>query len=270
MPVCTETNSAMQELTGVKYNLSVQNKDMTTALHKRDMKDTIAVLETLADGKNPFTQERLLKNIMTFQDGMKVTAKKDALLANTENKKRFTAMLRRHLSESGCRTLHTEGDADVLIVKAVVDSAVTHPTVFVGDDTDLLVLLCYHTKADGNDFRPETKANSSRVWNMLKVKVELGPEVCRNMLFLQFEDWGWKLSGNQVIPVTTDLPAAVAWKENAVSPGQINFPIKPDQINFAVRPGDGNFFFVFFLLVTSNEENIMLNCPKSIGRSEMN
>ena len=38
----------------------------------------------------------------------------------------------------------------------------------------------------------------------------------------------------------------VAWKENAVSPGQINFPIKPDQINFAVRPGDGNFFFVFF------------------------
>lgn len=208
MPVCTETNSTMQELTGVKYNLSVQNKDMTTALHKRDMKDTIAVLETLADGKNPFAQERLLKNIMTFQDGKKVTAKKDALLANTENKKRFTAMLRRHLSESGCRTLHTEGDADVLIVKAVVDSAVTHPTVFVGDDTDLLVLLCYHTKADGNDFRPEPKANSSRVWNMLKVKVELGPEVCRNMLFLQFEDWGWKLSGNQVIPVTTDLPAA--------------------------------------------------------------
>ena len=25
---------------------------------------------------------------------------------------------------------------------------------------------------------------------------------------MQFEDWGWKLSGNQVIPVTTDLPAA--------------------------------------------------------------
>lgn len=25
---------------------------------------------------------------------------------------------------------------------------------------------------------------------------------------MQFEVWGWKLSGNQVIPVTTDLPAA--------------------------------------------------------------
>ena len=84
--------------------------------------------------------------------------------------------------------MQAEGDADVLIVKTAVDSTVTHPTVLVGDDTDLLVLFCYHTKADGNDlyFRPEPKANSreSRVWNMLKVKAELGPTVCRNMLFL--------------------------------------------------------------------------------------
>ena len=125
---------------------------------------------------------------VTFQDGMKVTAKRDAFLANTEKKKRFIAMLQRYLSESGCRTLQAEGDADVLIVKTAVDSAVTHPTVLVGDDTDLLVLLCYHTKADGNDFdfRPEPKATSreSRVWNMLKVKAELGPVVFRNMLIL--------------------------------------------------------------------------------------
>ena len=121
---------------------------------------------------------------VTLQDGMKVTAKRDAFLANTEKKKRFIAMLQRYLSESGCRTLQAEGDADVLIVKTAVDSAVTHPTVLVGDDTDLLVLLCYHTKADGNDlyFRPEPKANSSfreiRVWNILKVKAEFGQAVC--------------------------------------------------------------------------------------------
>ena len=100
---------------------------------------------------------------VTFQDWMKVTAKKDAFLANTENKKRFIAMLQRHLSESGCSTLQAKGDADVLIVKTAIDSAVTHPTVLV-DDTDPLVLLCHHTKADGNDlyFRPEPKANSKR------------------------------------------------------------------------------------------------------------
>ena len=49
-------------------------------------------------------------------------AKKDAFLANTDNKKRFIAMLQRHLSESGFSTLQSEGDADVLIVKTAIDS----------------------------------------------------------------------------------------------------------------------------------------------------
>ena len=80
---------------------------------------------------------------------MKVTAKKDAFLTNEESKKRFIVMLRRHLSERDCCTLQTKGDADALIVKTAVNSAVTHPTVLVGDDTVLLVLLCCHTKADG-------------------------------------------------------------------------------------------------------------------------
>ena len=96
-------------------------------------------------------------------------------------------MLQRHLSESSCRTLQVEGDADVLIVKTAVDSAMTHPTVLVGSDTYLLVLLCCLTKADGNDlyFRAEPEANSreSRVWNMLKVKAELGPTCCFCMPF---------------------------------------------------------------------------------------
>ena len=124
---------------------------------------------------------------VTFQDGMKVTAKKDAFLANTDNKQRFITMLQRHLSEIGCHTLQAEGDADVLIVKIAVDSAVTHPTGLVGDNTDLLVLHCYHTRADSNDldFRPEPKANSKerRVWNLLKVKAELGPTCCFCMPF---------------------------------------------------------------------------------------
>ena len=47
--------------------------------------------------------------IVTFQDWTKVTAKKDAFLANRKNKKRFIAMLQRHLSKSGCRTFASWG-----------------------------------------------------------------------------------------------------------------------------------------------------------------
>ena len=53
MPACAETNRLMQELTGVQYNSGEQNKDMTKARQKRDMKDTLEILTTLID-RNPF------------------------------------------------------------------------------------------------------------------------------------------------------------------------------------------------------------------------
>ena len=73
-------------------------------------------------------------------------------------------------------------------MRAAVDSGQSTSTVLVGDDTDLLVLLCYHTDIHGCDvfFRPEPKTNVTRrrVWNIKKVKQQLGPEVCENLLFI--------------------------------------------------------------------------------------
>ena len=57
----------------------------------------------------------------------------------------------------------------------------------MGDDTDLLVLLIYHTKLIHNEifFIPEPKKNSKcRIWNVKQVKTELGSFVCKHILFL--------------------------------------------------------------------------------------
>ena len=59
---------------------------------------------------------------------MKVTMKRDAFLANTQNKKRFITLLRGHLEDSGCRTLQADEDADVLIVKTSISTAAESPT----------------------------------------------------------------------------------------------------------------------------------------------
>ena len=118
---------------------------------------------------------------------MNVTLKKDDFLANPKNKQRFINILSRFLQEDNCPTYHAEGDADVLIVKTAVESARERNTVFVGDDTDLLVLLCFYTSSDSFDlyFKPEPKANSGRrVWNAKKVKEQLGDGVCHDLLFL--------------------------------------------------------------------------------------
>ena len=124
---------------------------------------------------------------VTFTENMNVTLKKDTFLANPKNKQRFINMLSRFLQEDNCPTFHDEGDADVLIVKTAVESARERNTVLVGDDTDLLVLLCFYTRSDSFDlyFKPEPKANSRRrVWNMKKVKEQLGDDVCHDLLFL--------------------------------------------------------------------------------------
>ena len=51
---------------------------------------------------------------------------------------------------SYCQTKHARVDADVLIVKTAIASASTANTVLVGDDTDLLILLCYHAPLDSS------------------------------------------------------------------------------------------------------------------------
>ena len=123
---------------------------------------------------------------VTFTENMKVTLKKDNFPANPKNKQRFINMLSRFLQEDNCPTYHAEGDADVLIVKTAVESARKRNTVtvLVGDDTDLIVLLCFYTRSDSFDlyFKPEPKANSRRrVWNIKGVKEQSGDNVCHDL-----------------------------------------------------------------------------------------
>ena len=89
MPACADTNWAMQELTGISYGSSEQNKDMTASRQERDMKDTVLILNALADGKSPFTEEQAtLKNIMT---GVHADESVDADTACTKGEKIITA-----------------------------------------------------------------------------------------------------------------------------------------------------------------------------------
>ena len=75
-----------------------------------------------------------------------------------------------------------------MIVETTVQSAKSCETTLVGDDTDLLVLLCFHVKEDSCEvfFKPEVRSKtrkSSRCWNIKYVQRALGRAVCNNMLF---------------------------------------------------------------------------------------
>ncbi|KAG1682202.1 hypothetical protein GQR58_011204 [Nymphon striatum] len=119
---------------------------------------------------------------------MKLTMKKDIFLSNPQNKQRLLNMLSESLNENNCKTLHAESDADVLIAQTAVEAANLNTTVLVGDDTDLLILLCHHFKPGRFDlyFQPEPKVNSKKnsTWNIKLVKQDLGDAVCDGILFI--------------------------------------------------------------------------------------
>jgi len=117
-----------------------------------------------------------------------LSLKKDDFLSNKVNKQRLINFLCGKLEMAGCSTFQAKGDADTLIVRTAVDSAQLVDTVLVGDDTDLLVLLCHHAESVSKDlyFRPEPKSNSNkyRMWDIKKMNTELGDTVRRTILFV--------------------------------------------------------------------------------------
>ena len=115
-------------------------------------------------------------------------SKKEYHLSNKDNKQRFIRMLGQSLEHVGCETRHAKGDANVLIVETTVQSAITCETTLVGDNTYLLVLLCFHVKGDSCEvfFKPEVRSGTKknpRCWNIKYVQRVLGRAVCHNMLF---------------------------------------------------------------------------------------
>ncbi len=124
---------------------------------------------------------------MDFTLDMVMKSKKD-LLSKKDKKQRFIGMVGQSLEHGGREIRHAKGDADLLIVETTVQSAMSCETTLVGDDMDLLVLLCFHVREDSCQvfFKPEIMSGtkkSPRCWNIKYVQRVLGRAVCNDMLF---------------------------------------------------------------------------------------
>jgi len=125
--------------------------------------------------------------LVNFTKDMVCTMKKDDFLGNQTNKQRFINLLSDNLQRQHNDVLHAKADADVLIVETTIACANTKDTVLVGDDTDLLVLLCSRAGPTSHNlfFRPEPKLTSRRqakCWNIEQVQKTVGRNVCDKLL----------------------------------------------------------------------------------------
>ena len=69
-----------------------------------------------------------------------------------------------------------------------MESATSINTVLIGDDTDLLMLIIYHTNLESHDlfFKPETKKSTKNphIVDIKTSKRHLGPSLCTHILFI--------------------------------------------------------------------------------------
>ena len=91
------------------------------------------------------------------------------------------------LQDRGCTTILAEGDADLLIAQTSVTSAKDLKTVLIGEDVDLLVLLCYHVYLHWKDIllKSETKSTAKKkVLEKKNTKFVLGQDLCKALPFV--------------------------------------------------------------------------------------
>jgi hypothetical protein len=121
---------------------------------------------------------------VVFTKDMPFKTKKDIFLTNTENKQQFINMLSSELVECGLETRHATDDADVLIVNTAVEYSTANEVVLIGEDTDLLVLLCHHAKDDRRRiyFKSDRCKGPTKIWDIHKTRLILGPHLCNHLL----------------------------------------------------------------------------------------
>ena len=108
------------------------------------------------------------------------SGKKGDFLSRDSNKQGLINLISDGLRKRGCNVINASGDVDVDIVKAAVESSHLHSTTLIGEDTDLFVLLLYHAHAEYKNlyFRSDTKAKATKVYNINRLKVILGNDLC--------------------------------------------------------------------------------------------
>lgn len=124
--------------------------------------------------------------IVNFTAETVFMGKKEEFLSRGCNKQGLINIISQRLREKGCNVINARGDADCDIVQAAIAASEFQSTTLIGEDTDLLILLLYHSKPERKClyYRSDKSKSQIRVYNINKLKCLLGNELCSLLLFV--------------------------------------------------------------------------------------
>ena len=125
---------------------------------------------------------------ISFTLDMNLTVTKDIFLLSNKNKQHFIDMFSAELVKSGCKVIHSQSDADVLIAETTVECSKEQPTVLVADDTDLLVLLLHKVENTCQKVflmpQQHGKKGKMKLWCIQEAQSKLSSDILQNILFI--------------------------------------------------------------------------------------
>ncbi|CAC5420603.1 unnamed protein product [Mytilus coruscus] len=129
--------------------------------------------------------KRIISPKVNFNNETPINTKKDEFLLNSENKQYFINTLGEKLKDGHVQVTHAEDDVDLMIVFTAIEKSEQHTTTVIGEDTDLLILLCYHSQDTINKiyFKLESKQNTHKIkiWDIIETRKKL---VCNILPFI--------------------------------------------------------------------------------------
>ena len=135
------------------------------------------------------THQRRMKDrittTVTIGSATQFKGKKEDFLSNSQNKQSLIQLISNGLRKSGCHVVQSEGDADLEIVRAAIALASLSSTTLIGEYTDLLVLLLYHTHvSDVKDLYFQSDRGKGPAFDIKAMKEILKVEICDRLLFV--------------------------------------------------------------------------------------
>ena len=134
----------MQDFNNLTYTTSDQHTETTDERLNRDIHD-LAKINSRLIPFTPFSEDRSLRNIVTGIEAPSDTNVHEYkevgmnIINTMVSQSAFQYYFKR---KNRAKTLGLPGDADIDIVKTVVDSSHQHSTTLIREDTDL---YCYYT-----------------------------------------------------------------------------------------------------------------------------
>ena len=163
-------------------SFTVENYGRTTVVF-----DGYEVGQSIKDCAHQRRSRKLNVSKANITEATIFSGKKDDFLSTGANKQALILLIMERMKQKGYDFIQAEGYTDVEIAKAAISMSAFRPSNFIGEDTDLLIFLLFHTDVYIYKYTAlysRSDKVKSYVYNIQVLKQVLCEAVCNDLLFL--------------------------------------------------------------------------------------